>query len=57
MPTPRSPRFLFLSTVLFLLASIGVAAGQHEGGVTGGGMIGGSTSRPSRPPASAATKP
>src|ERR1051325_10326084 len=51
------PRFVYLSVSLLLLTSSAMA--QHDpAGITGGGMIGGSTSRPTIKPATRpATKP
>src|ERR671919_3082256 len=48
-------RFVCLSVVLLLITS-GVALAQHDP-VTGGGMIGGSTERSSKPATKPANKP
>src|SRR5262249_44476733 len=52
------PRTYFLSTVMILLCVGIVVFAQHDsGGVTGGGMIGGSTTRTSTKPAGTTTAP
>jgi hypothetical protein len=56
MPNLTRPRFISLSAFVFLLSTSSVALAQHDaGGITGGGMIGGSTNRPSTKPASKPT--
>src|SRR5215210_4366092 len=58
MQIPSRPRFISLSATLVLLATASVALAQHDpGGITGGGMIGGSTERSSKPASKPANKP